>query len=207
MNAKQTIFTLTITVTIGLIGWMFLFASPKALTPIDYVHWVENPDNGLKQVKNIGNLRFSLQYKPVEYVIANEEKSASLDAVLVHNRKEQLDGMQYFNLRYSLNNSQQNIVKAAGSIEAQQQLIYYLSYSLQQDIRLVEGNDTLPCQLFHFARNHGLTPHADFVIGFESKNEAADKRLIINEKAFNTGTVQFNIASADLNDVPKLLTN
>ena len=55
------------------------------LPPISYVQWIKNPDNGLLRKKVLDSYEFGVQYKPLEFIIAQYEKKEQLEIlVLIH---------------------------------------------------------------------------------------------------------------------------
>lgn len=44
------------------------------LAPANYVKWVRDANNGLYQSKTINEFEFSAQYKPLDFIVAQEEK-------------------------------------------------------------------------------------------------------------------------------------
>lgn len=85
---------------------MLLFfgcSSEKSLDGESYMSWIKNPDNGLVSKKELKGIVFSTQYKPFDFIILNEEKKYDLPTNIVENRKKELDGMAYYNIRIKRN--------------------------------------------------------------------------------------------------------
>ena len=78
---------------------------------------------------------------------------------------------------------------------------------MQKDISLLDGKDTVPCDLYHFERAYDVSPSATILLGFTaSKKTKNDKTLIIYDRTFNKGTVKFLFKASELNNKPKLKT-
>ena len=60
------------------------------LLPSDYVRWVKNPENGLVQSKVIKELEFTAHYKPLDFVVAQEERTNTLPKKVLEKRREEL---------------------------------------------------------------------------------------------------------------------
>jgi hypothetical protein len=177
-----------------------------SLSPRAYTEWVRNSENGLNVNKRIGDFDFSLQYKPVEFVIMEQYKSDTVSRKSIEGHAKELDGMQYYTLR--IRSSLQNEMLRAGisdESEYASRLEYFLSYA-QDDIVLVENGDTLPCLLYHFERTYSLSPFNDIVLGFEKEPASAqyDKTLIFQDQALGTGPVQLTISSKDIQQIPSI---
>lgn len=193
---------------LAIIFLMFVLVScDQELDPIQYVHWVEEPDHGLRVEKTLGSYKFIAQYKPLEYIIAMEERKKVLPRNLVDERKEQLaDEMDYFNFQIAPTNQKANILLSTARNEQDYyELLDYMSYHLKQDFYLLDGRDTLPCQLYQFARSYDMSPNLDFVLAFE-KRANKDRLLVYDDKVLNTGVVKIKIAQQNIDVQPKLKT-
>jgi len=183
--------------------------SSLSLEPKEYVQWVQDPDNGLKREKIIDDLIFSVQYKPGEYIICREQRQAQLQAGLVKQKLAGLNGMQYYDLTIKMKSGEGELLKQGlASVEQYDQRVKYFAFAMQNDIQLVEGNDTLPCSLFHFERAYDITPQATFLLGFPVNENTSkeDKTLIIYDKTFNSGLIKLTFPINRLNNLPRLKT-
>lgn len=180
---------------------------PSAL-PSDYVRYVSNPDNGLKRSKRVGQLQVDLQYKPIPYLIANELRRNDIQRSQFQERQQELSGSQYYNLQLSVpGDPQRNIISYGLRSEAElQERLYYLSFGMQHDIRLIDGADTLRPMLYHFERSYDLAPHRTFVLAFEQapENKDQDKTLILDSPVLATGPLKLKIESKAIQNLPPL---
>lgn len=171
----------------------------------EYLQWVESPKNGLKKVKTIKPYFFSVQYKPLEYIIAQEARKETVDTDFFNQRKSDLgDEMLYFNLQIGPASGQTTVLQEVVDTEEEyNRVISYLSFEMQNDLYLLDGLDTIKCSLFHFARDFDLTPNLDFALGFEKRK---NKKLtfVYDDKIFNTATVKIAYSEKDLITSPKL---
>lgn len=177
------------------------------MLPSDYIAWVNDSDNGLLKEKSISPLEVELLYKPLPYIIANEERSNSIDKIVYNNRLKELEGLQYYTLKLGITGQKQNVSNYEVTDDAQQQeRLNYLSFAMQKDIKLIEGKDTLNCALYHFERSYDITPYRTFVLAFERKESKIekDKTLILDLAYFKTGPIKLNFKAADLVSVPNL---
>jgi len=69
--------------------------------PATYAKWVENQENGLQQTKTVEDYIFSLQYKPIEYMVALQERTPQLHTTVLQREKQKMEGLQYFNFKLS----------------------------------------------------------------------------------------------------------
>ncbi len=178
---------------------------PGSLEPNAYVEWVENPDKGLSVQKEFGELVFRVQYKPLDYVVLQEQGINASGEALEAARKE-YEGLQYFNFRIQLKNGG-NVLSYRTATEAEGMArIPYFSFSLKNDLKLLEDGQELPCVLFLFSRNYNLAPTLDFALGFEASpsGNRVDKIFRYEDKIFGLGIVQLAVTAEALKALPTL---
>jgi hypothetical protein len=174
-----------------------------------YIKWVRNPENGLIKTKTINELQFKVQYKPYEYIVCMEEQTEKIADTLMKRKLKELEGMQYYDLKILLKNNEGELLKsgltAAGEYDNR---VKYFSFGMQQDIQLVDGNDTLPCTMYHFERAYDATPVCTILLGFNKDNskEGKAKTLLFYDRTFNKGLLKFTFKENRLQTLPKLLT-
>jgi len=192
------------------LGWVVLLlpSCQREARPVDYVKFVRSTDNGLHKQKAIGSLLLDVQYRPVDYVIANEFRKNDIDPTAYQDRKEELDGLQYYNLKIGFTgNNQMDITKYNIQNEAQQQeRLYYLSFHMKHDIRMIQGQDTLAPVLYHFERSFDLSNHRTFVVAFEEPDQdhTNDKTLLLDTPILATGPLKIKFKKDHIQKIPNL---
>jgi hypothetical protein len=193
---------------------------PLKLESLDYMKWFESENNGVRVNKKIGKFAFSALYKPYEYLALQELKSGGVNRKVLDEKKAEYEGLQYFTFRISVDSQNEELLKVdLKSDKEYYSRIEYFSFDMQNDIRLIDGVDTLNCSLFHFERVYGLAPYATFVLGFPltkaetsdrtayKKTALKDKTLLYEDKIFGSGNIYMTITAENLNAIPELLTN
>jgi hypothetical protein len=188
-------------VILSCVGLLFCFACRSSLDVREYVHYVESPDNGLRIEKEAGHLKFISQYKPVEYLALQNDPAHN--PANVSKETEELQGFHYFTFRITSKNGTP-VLESKENTEEHFQKLNYAEFSLQRDFSLVEGNDTLPCEIYHFERSYNLSPFSNFILAFPAKNKTGknDLTLVYNDNLFGTGKSQFTIKAKDLKGIP-----
>lgn len=178
------------------------------LQPSDYVEWVNNPENGLRQTRSIDPLQVMALYKPLPYLVAQELRTNEMTAQAYDARATELEGMQYYTLQVAIKGRDADVTNYnVLDNQAQQERLAYLSFGMQQDIQLIQGSDTLPCKLFHFERSYDLAPHRTFVLAFdrpEGSDATAERTLVVELAPFNTGPLKFHYSNETLSSLPIL---
>jgi len=179
---------------------------PDKLAPSQYVSWIEDKNNGMEKEKKIDDIVFSVQYRPVPYVICEEEKKNEISDSLAKRRSAELSGMQYMNLKIEV--PQGELLKYGLTKNAQyEDRVNYFSFGMQKDIQLVEAGDTLPCLLFHYERVYDIAPYGVFLLAFpKGKDAEGDKTLIFSDNEFNKGIIKFHFEGKDIKKLPQLET-
>jgi hypothetical protein len=202
---------LVIAATIIVLG--MIMGCRKAELDIDaYAAWVEDPGNGLRQEKKIGSFIYTIQYTPVDYMLMSELGKEKVSKEDIPGRRKEIEGMQYIGMRLSSDGPGDVMMVGAASDQDYMKRVNYFAYEAQNDIQLLDGNDTLPCRLFHYTQNYGIAPHADFIMAFERPEEELvqnsarhDKVLIITDKILGNGIVKFTITKDNINNSPSLM--
>lgn len=175
----------------------------------NYVHWVQDAQHGFRKEKAIGDLTFSAQFKPFEYIVCLEEKKNELADSLVRLMVSELNEMQYYDLKITLNKSEGELLKyKLTSAQQYTDRVNYFAFGLQNDIQLIEGSDTLPCTLYHFERTFDASPACILLLGFpiDRHKVPADKTLVLYDRTFNSGLIKFTFSKDQLKKLPKLKT-
>lgn len=175
------------------------------MVPKEYVQFVRSEEGGLKQFVKKGNFTFEIQFKPLDYVALMEQKDKATFAT-ISKRKKELNGLQYYNIKIQSNHGE-NVLKSGISEEKEYyNRLNYLSTFLKQDVRIIQGTDTLKPVLYLFERNYGLAPFCNSVIAFQEPDSAYinKKNIIINERAFIKEELRFTIEEKDLKNIPTL---
>lgn len=184
--------------------------SKKHLNAEQYMNWVENPKNGLVKVKSMNDeIEFTMQFRPIEHLILiNHKKDELTSKLLVQEKQDIGEALQYAKFRISMKNSNERVLSYDLVDESQYtNRIAYMSFDMQNDFSLIEGQDTLSCEMFHFVRNYDLAPYIDFSLGFKASklDDFEDKTFIYDDKIFGLGKLKFHIDKSDLEMIPELL--
>jgi hypothetical protein len=202
VRQKLYLFLLSLTV--------ILDSCSHTLKPIDYVHYVEDPKNGLHPSHVQQPFLFSLQYKPLDYVALQEIRQLQVSEGQLEDEKRSFGTLQYFTFRISSTDSTKDVLNVQTTSDKDySQRQNYFDFYLQRDIKLIENGDTLPCRLFHCVRSYGLTPYSDFVLGFDNPKDkrGSDIKFVYEDKILKSGTISFLITQNSMKHIPQIKTD
>lgn len=189
-----------------IIGVLLVACTTNELVPMAYRSWIEDEANGLKVRKEISDFKFTFFYKPLEYIAVVESPDMTREGL--QQRVKELDGYQYYTLKIETQKYDELLKAGADSEREYYQHLEYFVSMMQDDLVLIDGNDTLPCVLYHFEQNYHLAPFNNILLAFEKKDQealqAGDKTLLYDDFILGTGTVKMTIKGSAIDNVPKL---
>jgi hypothetical protein len=174
----------------------------NSLSPVKLKAWVEDQKNGLKQTAIKANYTFTLQYTPPDYMVVMDKKTKDILQSDYEEALLKFKGLVNFNLTILDKNSPLSFEGDAGISGAE-----YHNFGIQQDFKLVTGNDTLPCAMYQYESHGGISPDK-MLVAFENKDDKYLKgfSFLYNDKILKTGPVVFNYRPETLISIPKLKT-
>ncbi len=172
--------------------------------PATYAKWVENQENGLRHTQTVEDYIFSLQYKPIEYMVALQERTTKLHTTVLEREKEKMEGLQYFNFKLSTLSGSPALSNEKTDFEDKTR---YLMSGMQKDLFLLEGTDTLRCRMFHFEGANGILPYDNCVLAFDkNKKTDTDKTFLYRADKLGLGWIKMTIKAEDIQRIPQLKT-
>jgi hypothetical protein len=164
-------------------------------------HYAEDPGNGLKKEVAVGEMVYTIQYKPAGFIVEKEH----LDSAAAAERLRQLSGMVWFNISFSIKGFGQSPLryKITGIDEYTQRQNYYLNQA-PADIYLLYGNDSLLIDSYWFENNQNLAPFETMIVGFKlpapDTIPVQDLRLAFFDRVFKNGIIKCVIKKEDINN-------
>ncbi len=190
---------------LALLGGMLLGCSSHTSDPVGYCEAVEQAGD-LVAEKAMEEMIYQVRQVPREYQVL-QQLGVSTSQQAFDQAMQESTGIRYFEMRLRPRMGAQGAAqKGVGSQAAWQERDQYLSYNLGQHLRLVVGNDTLPCSLAHRVAAHDMTPFTSYWLGFEGPEvpTGTDVQLIYNDPFFNHGPLKFMLPGAALEALPTI---
>lgn len=189
-------------------------SEPLELSVEKYISWVEDEENGLKVNKTIGNFTYSILYKPMAYEALLRLRGETITDSSYKSALKMMDSLQFITLRIKAGNGTKELLKTnLGSSDDYYSRIEYCSFQMQNDITLIEGDDTIPCSLFHFERIYDIAPEAVFVMSFPRSRFAIDGQhktdmiLSFEDRLFDNGKINLGIQRSTFQNIPIVKIN
>jgi hypothetical protein len=177
---------------------MVVACGQRELAAEQYARWFADQDNGMvqKEIREVGSVQ--VEYCSPELVALREPGRLTIERV------DAKRGAYYFNIKIT--------PAAAPGMDDPVHLerSYYLENLVEGDLSLVIGKDTLLCAQSLHERTYGATPHHTLVASFLNDDQQANAsldmpiRLVINDRAFGFGTMNFDFEEKALASIPKL---
>lgn len=168
----------------------------SGLSPDKYLTWVSNPKNGLFKEIMAGDIKYAVQYKPLDYVILKRNSNIGIDAY--NKRYADYEELEYFDLLID-----STIKRKSNNKEYSSKITQYYSFEIQQDLFLIQGKDTLDCLFTQYDPSFGLRPYEKIVLAFQKRKESSDLglKLFFDDK-ISGQQVYFTIDEASLEQIP-----
>jgi len=173
----------------------------KELNAKEMIKWVENKSNGLVKSKEVGEFYFEAKFRPQVY-----ENALAISRGSQELENNDQDDFYYITLKIGTQTPGMNITEwKASDAEKIQKNIYYLSFGMQNHIKLMDGEEMLDCVHYVFERSFGLSDFRIFNLGFNPSNwNIGDKTLVIEGDFFDVPPIKLKFKEDDLKRIPLL---
>jgi hypothetical protein len=171
------------------------------------VGWCADPENRLTKTKSISDMEFRLNYLPAEAMAFLELRTEHYDPEKFRRTTGNYSEMSYFNFRMEAIGWSGELLKYKLQTPSQyDERVKYLSFDMQNDLCLVQGQDTLLPGLFQFERIFEAAPYASVMFAFDNKKFDKYKgfTLVYYDRLFEKGFVKFNYKDKQLINLPTI---
>jgi hypothetical protein len=170
-----------------------IWSCSGSLSKDEYGQWITDYDNGLHVKTEQGDFRYDVQYVPAEW---KNFQTASYS----ESEPDSTDGLQYYMLTVGSTVEGMDLVDfGISSLEEKQRKLYYFSYLFQDDISLLDGDELLPCVLYHFEKDAAIRKTRTFMLGFERTAAGSEEvKLKINSPWLGAAPVSIHISKRNI---------
>lgn len=178
----------------------------QTLSERDYIRYVEENENGLVKTVDIGDLRYKVQYKPHDYILAHELKGGNDSERL--SRLNQMKGTAWFNITIARPGKGESPLRYnVSSLEEYNHRYNYFLTAAARDLALAYGGDTLFPISYHFETSYNLAPVETMIVGFGLPADSVagqNMQLIFYDRVFNNGIIKTSFTKESLQSIPQV---
>ena len=168
----------------------------------DVKQFIENEKEINSYEKKIKDVNFKLKYISNEQMALQQVSDITkINQVQFDSIVKNYDSLLFFNLQIDIDNFNEELLKykLGGNIDASySQRVDYYAFKMQKDINIVLAEkDTIPCMMYHFERNYGVSPKNNFMIGFKLSN-FKNAVLVYDNNLLQTGIIKFELKEKEI---------
>ena len=197
------------TLLAGACLFLLFSCGPKRLPAAEFVQWMENEDNHLRQTKNEGGVTYILQYKNMDYVLAGKRNTVFDETEDRAKVKADAEKSLLFDLYITCDNGKASPLQyRVTTPEEMNARYYYYHFRFVDDVYLEAGDKKIKPLYCIADKGSGLNNALAFSIGFERKEiNDGDFRLVVNDTRLGTGTVKFLFKNTYIQHIPQIKTD
>jgi len=180
----------------------------KQVSPRTYLQWVQNPANGLQITHKKGPYTFTMQFEPLPYKALKRtglSNSGASNKQAIRRAKAEMEGLQYFLLKVSAKQATRLLPDKKDG-KPDKKLHNYLAYDIYQDVKLLQGNDTLDCVMHNYEPPIQGAQYLRLQFAFKPAKNApkTNKTILLQDNAWTRQTIHFQFDKKDLANIPTL---
>lgn len=151
--------------------------------------------------KSIEDFEFSVKYEPHFLLAIKENDTLPVNKQDVQRIISKSGGYEHLHcLKLKIENKKwktELLKYNVSSMNEYSERINYYSFKSQNDMLLIEGNDTLRSAFVNFERSFDLSPVINLTIAFERKTKGRLDRLnfVFDDRVYNNGKIKFELNS------------
>lgn len=174
----------------------------------DINEFVKDQKEILMYEKKIKEVNYKLNYISNEQMALKQVSDLSkINQIQFDSIVRDYDSLLFFNLEISIDNFNDDLLKykLGGDVEFNySQLVEYYAFKMQRDINMVQNDkDTIPCVLYHYERNYGISPKTNIMLGFKVPS-LKNTVFVYENKHLKTGTIKIIIQEKEILNHPHI---
>lgn len=174
------------------------------LDPDEYLEFLKNSSDVIRE-RSIKELDFKCRYRTADEMVLLESKENSLTKAEFDSLYSKYNSLMYFT--FLIGTSDNNEIINVKGENNYSQMLDYISNEMQNDFMLLHNNDTIPCRLYYYERNYGLSGTNAINLGFDMPSigkPESDFTVLYEDKILNTGPLKFKFDIQKINHLPLL---
>lgn len=181
---------------------------PAATTEAQFYAWLHNPENGLVQTREIGDLHLSVKYLPAELLACRELRGGAPTPGQADSLRRRYGRSHAFLLTVKPRTAGRGddvMYHGVGSYAAYKERVMELNFNLARYVSLKDGEKELKPLLHTLENTYGATEGRSLYVVFENAGaDGADLDFVFSDRVFSTGISHFRFRKSDLADTPPI---
>ncbi|MDJ1501170.1 hypothetical protein [Xanthocytophaga agilis] len=178
----------------------------NAVSEMEFKAYINNPENGLIQKKEIEGTQVSLTFIPGEIFLQQElQNHSDWSSIAVDSIRTIYANRLCFALDLSKDNRE---IEASfiNNRNAYNQVLQYLNREIGEQIKLIMPSDTLPVTGSVYPRMFNTTNHSRIILIFDTRKVKLDEdfKIEITDSQLGLGVVSFPFKMDNLKAIPSL---
>jgi len=180
-------------------------SSKENITVDGMIEYVENEDNTLINKVKYEIFIFSIQYDPLEIIALRGSNSIEEFKLNYPSNIEPYNELEYYTFKISSENKSTRHALSALYDGTPEELTSYIDFIIQNDIKLVQGDDSLSCSYLHKEVSEAITNELSYSIGFvKTAIKNIDRKIILKSNFQEIPDINFIITEKSIQSVPPL---
>ncbi len=186
--------------------WMTSCTNPLFDTQEELLEHIQQPEHGYLQTKTVNGVDFSILYKPIDLMVAQElsegDSTSQIDSL-----REKYKEYLYFTVSMSKNN-QELLSNVAGNKQQFGAMVNELAFGMEQRVHLyTPEKDTIALADYIYPRMYGMSRATTMLFVYPREKKVTKQDYItlsIEDLGFYTGEVKLKIPTKVIKDEPSL---
>ena len=163
----------------------------------EYLKYVIDESNGLKNRKTIGGINYTLQYLPSKFMVLTNEENIIVDSIV--GKEEQYSELEYFKLTIEEEKKEEKsrflFLKSPAEYN---RLLQYANTQLNSAIELNVDKEKYNCVMSYAEVGYKVTPKIIFLMAFNKPKQINDFKVSFKDEIFGNGIINFLMQRKDL---------
>ncbi|GAL85638.1 hypothetical protein Solca_4192 [Sporocytophaga myxococcoides] len=191
---------------ISLVSGLSYYSCSHPKTIAEYKAWFNDQENGFIKTKEINNLIFSVQYRPVDLFLSGElDPGKTYTDKELDSLREGYRGSKYFVLEIAIQDKE--VRDKNGLLEKELFLNAFSgkANTIASNVKLAIDGDTISPSIFHEENGYELGSRKRVLFAFPSQKskDVFNMNFIYNDEIFNSSILNFGF-EIDEDKVPEL---
>ncbi len=174
-------------------------------TAEDMTDYITSPKNNLSETVTVNGLNLKVQFEPVDFLIYKERSDEIKVAEDLESLRSAYTELEYYNFEILADNKSTREYLSTLFIDTELDFINYLDFSIQGDIYLVQGLDSVACSYLHREISDAITNKIHYLIGFSSNEiKKSDRNIYIKSRFKEVPDLSFIVSNEQIESMPHL---